>query len=215
VFEAPNKTVIIMRLDSFALRAGLALAALALCGAGVAFSQSVPPVPVDTTGSFWADLRDGVVASILLITSAVGLWLRPFLPTVVRSLIDMWQSSDSKDWEIYKRMLAEDAINSAISKTGLTPDKITDMKQKNRFIKWAVTWIEEHGKDFKAYADKNNNNVPDWLEVQLRKIAPDLPITPPPPAAAPPVRDAQSLMADVEASRVARQFVRKPKEAVQ
>lgn len=202
-----------MRLAYFALRAGLALAALVLCG--VAFSQSVPPVAPDASGSILVDVRDGAVASVLMIISAVGLWLRPFLPTVVRSLIDMWQSSDSKDWEIYKRMLAEDAINSAISKTGLTPDKITDLKQKNRFIKWAVTWIEEHGKDFKAYADKNNNNVPDWLEVQLRKIAPDLPITPPPPAAPPPARDAQSFMADDATVRVARQFARKPKEAVQ
>lgn len=162
--------------------------------AGLAFAQeSAPAAPPVGTEAIIVMIRDSAVAVVLALFSAVMIWARSYLPQWLTSMIDANESRDSDAWEAYKRKVAEDAITFAIAKTGLTPENIKNLEQKQGFIGWATHWFAMNARDILKYYDKDENGVPDFIEVQLRKIAPSLPVTPMPP-------EAPTIRAAVEAA---------------
>ena len=161
---------------------------LVMVGAGFAMAQEAGPVTVDQIAAPVApegytgiagladSLLTGVASALALLVTTIGFRLWNLIPMWAQAAIDRLVTTDAKEWGEVMRTSTEDCVRTALIKLKMDPASIKSWEEKNAALALAGQVVDRFYPELKSFTvdalDKNQNGVPDFLELALAKIAP-------------------------------------------
>lgn len=162
---------------------------LILATVGVVFAQDAVAAPADGgLEGIITLVRDGLIAGVVALVGLALSWVQAKLPAWLSARINLAETAESLDWRKNLQEAITNGITHARIAHQLEPGDIKTWADKSKFIGTVMSFIGRYEQDIVSFFDKDQNGIPDLVEIELAKLAPDtMKVRPPGSPQTPPM----------------------------